>query len=123
MTAASLAPSSTTEPPAPPRARRRRRWPWIVGIGLFCAGSAIVAGRAIAKPKPIDPALVVTVSKKTLDVEIFETGRIQPREKVDLKSKIPGQVRSVSVREGATVKAGDVLVVLDPTDYQRELAR
>ena len=58
-----------------------------------------------------------------LEVEILETGRIQPREKVDLKSKVPGQVSAVLVREGATVRKGDVLLVLDPTDYQRELAR
>jgi HlyD family secretion protein/macrolide-specific efflux system membrane fusion protein len=71
----------------------------------------------------MDPALLVTATRKPLEVEILETGRIQPREKADLKSRIPGQVVSVLVQEGAQVKKGDVLLVLDPTDYQRELAK
>jgi HlyD family secretion protein/macrolide-specific efflux system membrane fusion protein len=87
------------------------------GAGLF------VAQRSRAKETPIDPAQLVTVAKKSLDVEIFETGRIQPREKAELKSKVAGQVLQVLVQEGATVKQGDVLLTLDPTDYQRELAK
>ena len=79
--------------------------------------------RSRAKPPVIDPASVVTATKKPLEVEILETGRVQPREKVDLKSRVAGQVQSVLVHEGAVVKKGDVLLVLDPIDYQRELAR
>jgi HlyD family secretion protein/macrolide-specific efflux system membrane fusion protein len=119
----SISPVSTTkeeEKKRPPK--RRRRWPLvlavsILGLGLFFA----IRGRA--KPAQIDPALIVTATRKSLEVEVLETGRIQPREKVDLKSKIPGQVQSVLVQEGATVKKGDVLLVLDPTDYQRDLAK
>jgi RND family efflux transporter MFP subunit len=42
---------------------------------------------------------------------------------VELKSKVAGQVQAVFVREGAMVKQGDVLLTLDPTDYQRDLAK
>lgn len=49
--------------------------------------------------------------------------RILPREKVDLKSKIAGQVTAVLVKEGMQVTKGQVLIVLDPTDYQRDLAK
>jgi HlyD family secretion protein/macrolide-specific efflux system membrane fusion protein len=87
------------------------------------AGGLFVAQRSRAKAAPIDPALVVTVAKKTLAVEIVETGRVQPREKADVKSKVAGTVQSVMVAEGASVKKGDTLLVLDPTDYQRDLAR
>jgi HlyD family secretion protein/macrolide-specific efflux system membrane fusion protein len=106
----------------PPK-RRGRRWIWTLGIVAVVGTGLFVAQRSGAKAAPIDPALVVTVTKKSLDVEIFETGRISPREKVELKSKVAGQVLSVLVREGAIVKKGDVLLTLDPTDYQRDLAR
>lgn len=104
-------------------ASTRRRWVWVV-LALAIVGSLVfVAGRSRATPTPIDAALVVTVQRRALEVEVLETGRIQPREKVDLKSKIAGQVSAVLVKEGMQVTKGQVLIVLDPTDYQRELAK
>ena len=83
----------------------------------------VVARRGRAKPAALDPALLVTAARRPLAVEILETGRIFPREKVEVKSRIAGQVAEVRVREGAQVKRGDVLLVLDPIDYQRDLER
>jgi RND family efflux transporter MFP subunit len=42
--------------------------------------------------------------------------------KVDLKSKVAGQVSEVLVDVGCAVRAGDVLVRLDPRDAKRELS-
>jgi membrane fusion protein, macrolide-specific efflux system len=101
----------------------RRRWIWAVLAVAIALGVVFVAGRSRATSTPIDTALVVTVQKRALEVEVLETGRIQPREKVDLKSKIAGQVSQVLVKEGMQVTKGQILIVLDPTDYQRELAK
>jgi membrane fusion protein, macrolide-specific efflux system len=117
----SSTPSTKEEKKRPPR--RRRRWPWAVAILAIVGGGLFVAQRSRAKPTPIDPALLVTATRKALEVEIIETGRVQPREKADVKSKIPGQVQAVLVQEGASVKKGDTLLVLDPTDYTRDLAK
>lgn len=119
----SVRPVSNTLPEIKPVKRRpakKRRWVWglallsIVGAGVF------VAERSRGAAKPVDPSLLVTVQKKTLDVEIFETGKIAPRLKSDLKSKLAGTVANVYVQEGDTVKAGQVLLTLDPTDYLRD---
>lgn len=115
--------SMTSETMKRPARRRRRRWPWIAGTALVLLGGGLVAQRSRAQASPIDPASLVTVTKKSLEVDILESGRIAPREKADIKSRIPGQVQSVMVREGATVKKGDVLLVLEPTDYQRDLSK
>ena len=101
----------------------RRRWIWGVFALALVAAGVFVAGRSRATPAPLDAALVVTVQKRALEVDVLETGRIQPREKVDLKSKIAGQVSAVLVKEGVKVTKGQVLIVLDPIDYQRELAK
>jgi len=104
-------------------ASSRKRWIWAVFGVAVVLGMVFIAGRSRATPAPLDPALVVTVHKRALEVEVLETGRIQPREKVDLKSKIAGQVSAVLVKEGATVTKGQTLIVLDPIDHQRELAK
>lgn len=110
--------------PAPAkRPRKKRGWIWGVAILAVLGTGGFYAQRSRATAKPIDPSLLVTVQKKALDVEIFETGRIAPREKADIKSKVAGTVQNVFVQEGATVKKGDVLLVLDPTDYQRDLEK
>lgn len=122
LDAASVAPL-TSPLPNRARARRRRRWPWMLGGVALLGVAAFVGLGSRSKPAAIDPAAVVVVTKKPLAVEILETGRVQPREKVDLKSRVAGQVQSVLVREGAVVQKGDVLLLLDPVDYQRELAK
>lgn len=105
------------------RRSTRRKWLWLAAPLVL--GGAVLFGSRLgrAKPAPLDPALLVTVTRRPLDVEILETGRVLPREKVDLKSKIAGQVAAVYVREGERVKKGQVLLVLDPVDGQRQLAK
>ncbi|MGK3996707.1 efflux RND transporter periplasmic adaptor subunit [Sorangium sp. So ce1024] len=103
--------------------RRRRLWPWLVGaLALAGAGAAAVAVTR-GGPPPIDPALVVTAKRGDLAVEILETGRIEAREQVELKSKVAGQVAQVLADEGARVAKDQLLLVLDPIDFEREVAR
>lgn len=113
----------TPQKPVKRTARKKRGWMWGVAILAVLGTGGFYAQRSRATAKPLDPALLVTVTKKQLDVEIFETGRIAPREKADIKSKVSGTVQQVFVQEGATVKKGDVLLALDPTDYSRDLEK
>lgn len=105
-------------------ARRRRRWPWLLGFLMVLATAAVlVIQRRGAGAAPIDNALVVVAKRGDLALDILETGKVDARERVELKCKVAGQVTQVLVDEGAQVKKGQLLLVLDPTDYQREVAR
>ena len=99
--------------------KQRSWWPWIVGVLLVVsAGYAMKRGRG-DKGETIDESLVITIKKKDLPIEVVETGKVQPREKVEIKSKVPGQVDKVLVDEGQHVEKGQLLLRLDPTDYRR----
>lgn len=102
---------------------KRRRWPWILVLVILIAGGGVLFSKSRARAAPLDPALVLTAKRAPLVLEILETGKVFPREKVELKSKVAGQVTEVRVKEGEQVKKGAVLLVLDPSDYQREVAR
>ena len=101
--------------------RRRRVWPYVtVALLLLGAGSAY----ALRVPKQeIDPTLVVTAKRAPLAIEVVDVGRIEAFEEVEILSKVAGRVAAVLVKDGDTVKKGDPLVILDPRDFRRVVAR
>lgn len=103
--------------------RRRRKWPWLVLVLAAMGLALLVARKGGAGTPPVDPALIVKVKRGPLAIEIVETGKIAPRERVEVKSKVAGQASQVLVDEGQKVHKGQLLLVLDPTDYQRDVAR
>jgi membrane fusion protein, macrolide-specific efflux system len=104
--------------------RKRRRWlaPAII-FGVLVVVVLVVAKRGGAGPRELDPTLITTVKRADLPIEVLETGKVQPREKVEIKSKVAGQVQKVFVDAGDHVKKGQLLLQLDPTDYERDVAK
>lgn len=88
-------------------------------LALSAAGVTFaVRGRAAGQPE----GAITTVARGNVNVTVQEVGSVEPLRKVDLKSKVAGQVSEVLVDVGSRVKAGDVLVRLDPRDAKRELS-
>jgi macrolide-specific efflux system membrane fusion protein len=103
--------------------KKRKLWPWGLGVLLIAGVAVAVSRKPQTGPEKIDESLVITLKRGDLAIDVVETGRVQPREKVEIKSKVAGQVDKVLVDEGDAVKKGQVLLRLDPTDYRREVAR
>lgn len=103
--------------------KTRTRWITLSLGTLIIAGGIYLGQRSSASTPASDAALHVTVKPKDLVIEVIDTGKVQPKERIEIKSKIAGQVREVVAVEGARVKKGDLLLRLDPIDYERELAR
>jgi RND family efflux transporter MFP subunit len=102
-------------------APHRRRWPWIVGFLLVLAAIAwwwfgMAKGRdANAARRPAGPVVVVTAVAETRDVPVKLTanGTVTALQSVDLRSQVTSTVRDVHIREGQSVKQGDLLFTLD----------
>jgi membrane fusion protein, multidrug efflux system len=77
-----------------------------------------------ATPPPPPPK--VTVSQPLLR-EIVEwdeyTGRLEAVESVEVRARVSGYLQSVHFTDGAVVKNGALLFVIDPRPYQAELNR
>lgn len=102
--------------------RKRRRWlPWAITLVVIGGIVLAVAKRGGAGPKELDPSLITVVKRGDLAIDVLETGKVQPREKVEIKSKVPGQVSKIFVDAGDKVKKGELLLQLDPVDYQRSV--
>ena len=104
---------------------KKRKWLTRLTLVIVLAGavSAVAVTLRGADAKPVDEALITKVKRADLAVEVIDTGKIEPREKVDIKSKVAGVVQEVLVDEGQVVKQGQTLLRLDPVDYAREAAR
>lgn len=98
-------------------------WLVLLMVGGVAGTVIYLTQRSEAGEQAIDPALKVAVKRQDLLIEVVDTGKIQPKEKIEIKSKVAGQVARVLIEEGAMVKKGQLLLELDPIDYQREVAR
>lgn len=113
----------------PIQARRRL---WVAGTTLTAVAAALVtvfmlqAGPAVATPSPAVQATPVSVATVVQgDVAPWNdfSGRLEAVERVDIRSRVAGTVQGVHFREGALVRAGDLLLTIDPAPYQADVDR
>lgn len=91
-----------------------------IGLGQFTSPAQADAGPAAPPATPVSVAKVLSQ-----DVAAWNefSGRLEAVERVDVRARVSGAVQSVHFREGSLVKAGDLLVTIDPAPYQAEVAR
>ena len=81
---------------------------------------APAAGRKAQMP-PAVPVRLAPAIVRDMPLRLEITGRAEAYETVTLKSRVDGQVQGVSFTEGQHVRQGDVLLRLDPADFQARL--
>lgn len=62
-----------------------------------------------------------TVEKRTIVSSVSASGQISSSNQLDVKSKASGEILSLRVEPGDTVRAGQVIAVLDSTDAQKSV--
>ena len=95
-------------------------------IGIVILAAMLVAGCKPAKddkPAPDKPRPVRTqrLANRDLPVLVSAVGRLVPDREVMLSAQVTGIVKEVKADVGDAVALGDVLVTLDPVDYQLAL--
>jgi macrolide-specific efflux system membrane fusion protein len=93
-----------------------------VVVGVLVLGFALTRARG-GRVANLDQKMIVTATRGDLEISVMELGKIEPLEKVAIKSKVAGQVEKVLVDEGDKVKKGQLLLYLDPNDFNRAVTR
>ena len=89
----------------------KRKQMWILGGGLVAiVAIALVAGRG-EKGQPVQAA---AVARENIQAKVSANGKIQAVKKVDITANVMGPVTQLTVKEGALVKKGDLLLEIDP---------
>ena len=89
---------------------------------LIVAGVVIVGGFVILsaskRRQPTVEVRMEKVSRRDLVSIVTASGKVQPKRKVDVSSDITGRIVDLPVKEGDEVQRGQVVVRIDPTQYQ-----
>jgi len=104
-----------------------------VPVLLVLGAIAVTALMFLAQPEPVKaPAPEAALAVKTqilkstsVTLEVESQGTVKPRTRTSLVSEVSGTVLEVSEQfiVGGTFNAGDILMKLDPTDYEVALQR
>ena len=100
------------------RRNGRRRWIWLILVALLAVGAYAGVKAALRPNNKIDPSKLTDVTRGSIARSVVATGKIQPRSKVDVKSKASGIVERILVDYGDWVKQGQVLVELDKVELR-----
>lgn len=92
-------------------------------IGFVQLGSSAAQADSGAAAPPATPVSVAQVVAQDVAAWNEFSGRLEAVDRVDVRARVSGAVQAVHFREGSLVKAGDLLVTIDPAPYQAEVAR
>jgi RND family efflux transporter MFP subunit len=121
-------------PPVRQRGRAARTVVAAVAVVALLGGAAwVIQSRKASRPATPPPSAAVRVMELApmdvgevlrgpLEQSIPLSGTLQPYARTVVKSKVAGEVRDVRVREGTTVRRGDVLAELDDTELRARVA-
>ncbi len=101
----------------------------LIGIILAISGAAFYRFYpwAAAEPRkstrsgPTAPVAVAQAALRDVPLVLDLVGRAEAYESVTLKARVDGQVAALPFTEGQAVAAGEVLVRLDPADFDARL--
>jgi membrane fusion protein, multidrug efflux system len=90
----------------------------VAGLGTLVA-MRLDAHPAVAAEAPPAPQVDVAavVQRNVTDWQVY-SGRLAAVDKVDIRPQVSGTIVSVNFQDGALVKKGDTLFVIDPRPYQ-----
>ncbi len=101
--------------------RRRRRIILVVILVVVLIGAGVGVWAALRPNRQIDPSKLAATERGDIARSVVATGKIQPRAKVEVKSKASGIVKKLLVDYADVVKQGQVLAELDKEELQARM--
>jgi HlyD family secretion protein len=85
---------------------------------VVLAGAGVAIQASLKPDNSIDPAKLTKVERGDIARSVVATGKIEPRSKVEVKSKASGIVKQLFVDYGEYVRQGQILAELDKEELQ-----
>jgi len=98
--------------------RKGRGWLWLVIVLLLAGGGGSAWYFFIRKKEPIVTVQTEKVTRRNITEIVVANGKIQPVLQVMINPEVSGEIIELPVKEGQTVKKGDLLVRIKPDNYR-----
>ena len=100
---------------ANPKSKKRRKILVFSAIGLVLAGLTTAA--IFRKREPVITVQTEKVARRNITETVVANGKIQPVLQVKISPEVSGEIIELPVKEGQSVKKGDLLVKIKPDSY------
>lgn len=101
--------------------KKNRKWLWISIIAILALFTLAII-KAKNRPKG-DKVYTEEVKKRDIREIVSASGKIYPKTEVKISSDVSGEIVALYVKEGDTVKAGQLLAKIDPDAYVSQVDR
>ena len=111
--------------PSKPRSRRKALSLTLVALALVAGalGMRVARGEPAPPPPPLPQVTVAAaIGREVTDWDEF-TGHLDAVDVVEVRPRVSGYIERVAFDEGAEVRKGEVLFIIDPRPYAAEVAR
>lgn len=105
---------------SPSRWRRWLRPRRLILLGIVAA-AAIAGAIALSGEEEVDPPETAEVAAADIRQRVQAAGVLTPSTQVEVGAQVSGQVRTIHVELGQTVRAGELLVSIDPDTAQSDV--
>ncbi|MDX1566783.1 MAG: efflux RND transporter periplasmic adaptor subunit [Longimicrobiales bacterium] len=95
----------------------------VTGVVAVLVVASIVTAVVFAQRDQPVPVRLEEVTRRDLVATVTANGNIRARRSVDISSDVMGRVVELTVEEGDTAEAGEVLLRLDPSQYEAAVSR
>ena len=87
---------------------------------LFLSGCS---ARTQSAPPPVIPVMAGKVELREMPVQVESVGNVLAYNSAVILPQVTGRVQQLHFREGQEVKAGDLLITIDPAPFVQKLAQ
>ncbi len=98
--------------------KRKKRRIWIVGGILLVVALAVSGAVYFRKQEPVVVIQKEKATRRSLTELVVANGKVQPVVQVKISPEVSGEIIELLVKEGQSVKKGDLLVRIKPDNYQ-----
>ncbi len=95
----------------------------LIGTGVALVVGVLATRAVTAGGEDAVEVRVENVEYRDLVAKVRASGHIEPRRSVDLSADISGRIIELPIEEGQNVREGDLLLVIDATQYQAAVQR
>jgi multidrug efflux system membrane fusion protein len=94
----------------------------VLASAMLTAACSKASTTAVAAPAPPEVSVAKDIGRNIVEWDEF-TGRLAAVDTVAVRPRVSGYIEKIGFKEGAEVKKGDVLVIIDQRPYVAELDR